>query len=247
MVRQRRPAEKGFLAVTSLAACLGSTALADEVRRDRFKDRLYFYSGADIARDSSYGWAGAAWAPMDTMDREGLRLRAQAGLGRYRYETSDVPGGWNTGNKLDGEILIGWQFLRGAHALAIYGGVNVTRNTLEQPDPSNRDQGTQAGARIVVEWFYRLDDDWTLTAAAGASTADDTASLRATAGRRMHEWFDLGTEASTSTNWLSQDARFGLYIASPLPGRQLRAAGGWRWSDDSRSGPYGSLSLYAPF
>ncbi|HEY9215898.1 MAG TPA: hypothetical protein VIQ29_23950 [Ancylobacter sp.] len=69
MVRQRRPAEKGFLAVTSLAACLGSSALADEVRRDRFKDRLYFYSGTDIARDSSYGWAGAAWAPMDTMDR----------------------------------------------------------------------------------------------------------------------------------------------------------------------------------
>ncbi len=63
----------------------------------------------------------------------------------------------------------------------------------------------------------------------------------------MHEWFDMGTEASTSTNWLSQDARFGLFIASPLPGRQLRAAGGWRWSDDSRSGPYGTLSLYAPF
>jgi len=243
----RRIAGQGFLAATSLAVCLGSPALAEEARRDRFKDRLYFYSGVDVARDSSYGWAGAAWAPLDTMHREGLRLRAQGGLGRYRYETSNVPDGWNTGNKLDGEMLVGWQFLRGAHALAIYAGVNVTSNTLEQPDPSNRDQGTQLGAKIVAEWFYRLDEDWTLTAAAGASTADGTASLRATAGRRMHEWFDLGTEASTSTNWLSKDARFGLFIATPLPGRQLRAAGGWRWSDDSREGPYGSLSLYAPF
>ncbi|HEY9212100.1 MAG TPA: cellulose biosynthesis protein BcsS [Ancylobacter sp.] len=213
--------------------------------------------GACPPKSTTTPAAATVWSPsidnaptakwIGPLHREGFRLRAQAGLGRYRYETSNAPGGWNTGNKLDGEILIGWQFLRGAHALAIYGGVNVTRNTLEQPDPSNRDQGTQAGAKIVVEWFYRLDDDWTLTAAAGASTADGTASLRATAGRRMHEWFDLGTEASTSTNWLSKDARFGLFIASPLPGRQLRAAGGWRWSDDSRSGPYGTLSLYAPF
>lgn len=71
--------------------------------------------------------------------------------------------------------------------------------------------------------------------------------MRATAARRIHPWFDLGVEASASTDWLSQDARGGLFLATPLPGWQWRVAGGWRWSSDSDDGAYGTLSLYAPY
>ena len=212
-----------------------------------FLNRLYFFSGVDVARDNAYGWAGAAWAPFEPMEREGFRLRIQGGGGQYRYNTADVPGGVNTVTKTEGELLAGWQFLRGRHALALYGGVNVTQNLLDLPDPYNREQGVAIGAKAVAEWFFRYDESWTFTASVGGSTADETAFVRATAGRRMHEWFDLGVEGGASTDWLSQDARAGLFIATPLPGRQWRASGGWRWSSDSDDSAYGTLSLYAPF
>ncbi|MFT0859812.1 cellulose biosynthesis protein BcsS [Ancylobacter sp. G4_0304] len=221
--------------------------LAGETADNTHLQRYYFFSGIDVARDTSYGWAGAAWAPFGPMDREGLRLRAQAGGGGYRYRTNAVPGGWNSATKIEGEVLAGWQFLRGPHALALYAGVNVTDNRLDQPDPSNRDQGTQFGIKGVAEWFYRIDDTWIWTASLGGSTADGTAVARATLSRRVHERAALGTEAQASTDWLEQHAGAGLFIEVPLAGRQWRVAGGWRWSSDSDDGPYGTVSYYAPF
>lgn len=243
----RGPVSHGLVVGALFPALTAPNAFADEKRRDVLKDRLYFYSGIDVARDSYYGWAGTAWAPFSSMDREGFRIRLQGGGGGYRYETSAVAGGWNTGIKIEGEILAGWQFLNGPHALAMYVGANITENRLDQPDPSNRDQGTQAGLKATVEWFYQPDDNWTFTAAANASTADDTASARLTAARRITKHFELGTETAASTDWLEQTAGGGLFIATPLPGPQWRLAGGWRWSSDSRDGPYSTLSFYKPF
>lgn len=236
-----------LLAAAAFPACLGLTE-AEEAPSNPLKDRLYFYSGIDVARDNAYGWGGMAWAPFAPMDKEGLRVRTQTGGGRYEYRTQAVPGGWNIGNKMEGELLVGWQFIRGRHALAIYGGVNVVDNRLDRPDPGNRDQGTQFGARAVAEWFYRLDERWVLTAALGGSTADSTITGRATAGWRAFDWLDIGTEIGATTDWLDESARIGLFIATPLAdGRELRVAGGWRWSSDSDDSPYGTLSIFLPF
>ncbi|RTL90847.1 cellulose biosynthesis protein BcsS [Ancylobacter aquaticus] len=229
------------------AACPISCAAAEESAEAALRRRLYFYTGLDIARDNGYGWGGMAWAPFAPMDQQGLRLRTQTGGGRYQYRTQAVPGGWNTGNKTDGEVLLGWQFLRGAHALALYGGVNVVDNRLDDPDPGNRDQGTQFGAKIVAEWFYRLDERWTLTAAISASTADGTVNGRATAGWQAVRGLNVGMETGVTTDWLDESARLGLFVACPLEGWELRAATGWRWSSDSDDSPYGTLSLYMPF
>lgn len=236
-----------FIAATAVAACPAPGAAAEEEAELSLRRRLYFYTGVDIARDTGYGWGGMAWAPFAPMDREGLRVRTQTGGGRYEYRTQAVPGGWNTGNKTDGEVLLGWQFLRGPHALALYAGANVVDNRLDRPDPDNRDQGTQFGAKFVAEWFYRLDERWTLTAALSGSTADGTVAGRATAGWRAFRWLDLGVETGATTDWLDQSARLGLFVASPLHGWEVRAAGGWRWTSDSDDSPYGTLSLFMPF
>ncbi|WP_428030490.1 cellulose biosynthesis protein BcsS [Ancylobacter sp.] len=229
------------------ATCLAPGAAAEEAAEASLRRRLYFYTGVDIARDNGYGWGGMAWAPFAPMDREGLRVRTQTGGGRYEYRTQAVAGGWNTVNKTDGEVLLGWQFLRGAHALALYGGVNVVDNALDQPDPGNRDQGTQWGAKFVAEWFYRLDERWTLTAALSASTADGTFNARATAAWQAFDWLNVGMETGATTDWLDESARVGLFVASPLQSWELRAAAGWRWSSDSDDSPYGTLSLFMPF
>ncbi|ADH89417.1 hypothetical protein Snov_2121 [Ancylobacter novellus DSM 506] len=236
-----------LLAAAAFPACLG-LAGAEEAPSNQLEDRLYFYSGIDVARDNAYGWGGMAWAPFAPMDKEGLRVRTQTGGGRYEYRTQAVPGGWNIGNKMEGELLVGWQLIRGRHALAIYGGVNVVDNRLDRPDPGNRDQGTQFGAKAVAEWFYRLDERWVLTAALGGSTADGTVTGRATAGWQAFDWLDVGMEVGATTDWLDESARIGLFIATPLAaGRELRVAGGWRWSSDSNDSPYGTLSIFLPF
>lgn len=236
-----------IFAVAGIAGAGTSASAGEPARENPFAGRSYFYSGVDVARDTSYGWAGAAWSPFGLMDEPGFRLRAQGGGGRYSYRTNDVPGGWNSASKAEGEVLAGWQFLAGGHALAVYAGVNLRQDSLDRPDPSNRDEGTHVGIKGVVEWFYRPAPDWVASAAAGASTADETASLRASLGRKVTEHIELGTEAMAYTDWFSNTAGAGLYLANPLPGRQWRLAGGWRWSSDSPDGAYGTLSFYAPF
>lgn len=229
------------------AVCPVPSAAAEESAEAALRRRLYFYTGVDIARDNGYGWGGMAWAPFAAMDQEGLRVRTQTGGGRYQYRTQALPGGWNTGNKTDGEVLLGWQFLRGAQAIALYAGVNVVDNRLDDPDPGNPDQGTQFGAKFVAEWFYRLDERWTLTAALSASTADGTVNGRASAGWQAFSWLAVGVETGATTDWLDQSARIGLFLTCPLAGQELRAAAGWRWSSDSDASPYGTLSLFMPF
>lgn len=251
MARHRRLA--WFLLALGAAAIGVAPVAADEAseegskRRDPWADRIYFYAGVDAARDTSYAWAGAAWSPFGKMNEEGFRLRVQGGAGRYSYRTDDVPGGWNNASKMEGELLLGRQFLAGAHALALYGGIALRQDTLDHPDPSNRDQGDHVGLKVVAEWFFRPADDWVVTAAASGSTADETATVRASAGRKISDAIEIGGEAMGYTDWFSQDAGAGIYIANPLPGRQWRAAGGWRWSSDSPAGAYGTLSLYMPF
>lgn len=241
-----------LLAATAVAACPVPGAAAEEGAEASLRRRLYFYTGVDIARDSGYGWGGMAWAPFADMDREGLRLRTQAGGGRYDYRTQAVAGGWNSVDKTDGEVLLGWQFLRGAHALAVYAGVNIVDNRLDTPDPGNRDAGTHWGGKAVVEWFYRLDERWTLTASLSGSTADGSVSGRATAAWRAFPWLDLGVEAGATSDWPDESARLGLFLACPLRSGEwlnweLRAAAGWNWSGDSDDSPYGTLSLFIPF
>ncbi|MDQ0509304.1 cellulose biosynthesis protein BcsS [Ancylobacter amanitiformis] len=255
VLRRARIVASGWptrLLAALLAAGLGIPAAAQEGDAETapfsLRNRLYFFTGVDIARDNAYGWGGAAWAPFAAMDQEGLRLRGQIGGGHYSYRTDAVPGGWNGVNKQEGEVLAGWQWLRGPHALALYVGANVIDNQLDQPDPSNPDQGVAVGAKFTAEWFYRHDENWTFTAALSGSTADDTGHARATAARRVNEWYELGVEAGASTDWLSQDARGGLFITTTsLPGWQVRAAGGWRWSSDSDDSPYATMSLFLPY
>ncbi|MFK8250925.1 cellulose biosynthesis protein BcsS [Ancylobacter terrae] len=209
--------------------------------------RLYFYSGIDVGRDSAYGWAGTAWSPFGAMDKEGFRLRVQGGGGRYRYRTGFVPGGWNTGTGTDGEVLGGWQFQSGTTAFTLYGGINVASDILDHPDPSNPAQGTQAGGKIVGEWFMRPAEGWVLTASASYATVFETATARATVARRLFAEVDAGAEAAYYRDSQSQEAKFGLFVATPIAGRTFTLSSGWRWSDDSDPGLYGMLTLFAPF
>lgn len=249
--RARSAGSTVFLRLAALViapvAVGAEAAWAGEALSEALKRRLYFYSGVDMARDTSYGWAGLAWAPFARMDEEGLRLRVQGGGGRYSYATVDVPGGWNSATKTEYEALAGWQFLRGPHALALYAGIAMIDNQLDMPDPANRDQGTQYGAKVVAEWFYRWDSTRTLTACLSATTADGALNGRVTAGWRVTDWMELGVESAASTDWLDEDARVGAFIMLPVSGQEMRAAGGWRWSSDEDSGAYLTLSVYAPY
>lgn len=225
---------------------LGTEAGAEPLT-DTFKRRLYFYGGSDIAHDSSYGWAGVAWAPFAHMDEEGLRLRFQGGGGRYRYETADVAGGWNAASKTEAEALVGWQTLRGRHALALYGGFAMIDTQLDLPDPATQDQGTRYGIKLVAEWFYRVDERSTLSASISVTTADSAACARFAAGWRALDWLELGIETAATSDWPDRDARLGGFLVVPVNGQELRAAGGWRWSSDSDDGPYLTLSVYMPY
>ncbi|MCJ8142986.1 hypothetical protein MKI84_08655 [Ancylobacter sp. A5.8] len=82
MRRARRRAKDALVIGLLAAGGFAMPAVADELSDQTPPSHFYFYSGVDVARDTSYGWAGAAWAPFGPMDREGFRLRAQAGIAR---------------------------------------------------------------------------------------------------------------------------------------------------------------------
>ena len=69
----------------------------DRIEPPPHKNRIFFFAGGDIARDSHYAWGGIVGAPQGILQEDGPRFRIMAGTGRYTYRTGAAAGGINEG------------------------------------------------------------------------------------------------------------------------------------------------------
>jgi hypothetical protein len=235
--------QRGLGPASAIVMCLWTPAVADE---DALARRLFFFGGIDIARDSAFGWSGLVAAPFGHLDEDGTRVRVFVGSGRYRYATSAVIAGQNTGTVHAGEILIGRRIAFDATVLVAYLGAHVEQHALRAPDPANPVAGTRAGFKALLEIYTRPWPAFIATASASASTVNRSYALRATFARQLGS-FQFGIEGAAFGDARYSEARAGLLARMPLLRAEVTLAGGILSNSDRGRGFYSTLSLYAPF
>jgi hypothetical protein len=236
-------------AVAALAAaCAVSTAAADEAPIfNALANRLYFFGGIDIARDSAFGWAGLVTAPLGALDQDGFRVRVFAGHGRYRYRTGAVAMGVNTGVNWSGELLVGYRLAFDSTTLVAYVGSHVAHYSLAFPDPSNPVVGNRVGLKALLELHSRAFQPLIVTASLGASMVYHAYALRAAIAREISSLWQIGIEGAAFGDARYLETRFGPIARLSLLRYEITLAAGILSNSGKGRGVYSTFSLYSPF
>jgi hypothetical protein len=214
---------------------------------DRLRDRVYFFAGLDVARDSAFGWAGVAGAPFGRLDEDGVRLRLMGGAGRYRYRTASVAGGINEGTVSAAELLLGFRRAKGGVSATAYVGPHMENQRLAAPDPANAAAGTAVGVKAALEIYARLDPLWVMNASASASTVHGAYHARAALARETAYGLSTGFEAALLGDVRYVEPRAGLFASVACSRSVFTLAAGLLDNSDKGGGAYATISLYVPY
>jgi hypothetical protein len=214
---------------------------------DPTKNRIFFFAGSDVARDSAFGWAGVVTAPFGRLDEDGLRVRISAGVGRYRYRTPATSSGLNEASVASGELLAGFHRSSASGAITVYLGSHVQQQRLAEPDAGNSATGAAFGLKAAIETYARLDPVWLVNASASASSVHRTYHLRAAVLRELPPAFAAGIEATLLGDVRYVESRAGILASAAYGKSMLTLAGGVLSNSDRGPGIYATLSLYAPY
>jgi hypothetical protein len=239
-------------AVFTAAALLCTPLLAADTppRLDRIdpqplKNRVFFFAGGDVARDSFFAWSGVVGAPLVQLHEDGPRFRLMAGTGRYRYRTGAVPSGINEGRIVSGESMLGYRRALGPTMAKAFIGAHVEEQRLAAPDPGHRAQGTAAGIKGALELFHRIGSELFLSAAAAASTVHRSYHARAALARELPSGFAVGAEVAINGDVRYREPRAGLFMQGSYGRTVLALSGGYLSNSDKGGGGYATLSLFA--
>lgn len=210
-------------------------------------DRLFFFSGGDIARDSRFVWAGLVTAPLGYLQDDGLRVRVAGGGGRYRYRTNAVPGGTNDAQLVSGELLLGYRHAIGSTAITAYLGAHVESQLLAEFDPGHRAQGVATGVKAAIEIYARLSPDSFAAASASMSTVHASYHARGAFAREYPKGFALGIETTVHGDARYVEPRLGAFAQMTFRRAVFTLSGGYLFNSDKGSSPYATLSVYAPY
>jgi hypothetical protein len=238
-------AAAGLTAFSVLAA--DSLVRGDEAIANPLRDRLFFFAGTDVARDSFFGWAGIVAAPLALLDEDGPRIRMVGGVGRYRYLVSTTLRGANTAQVTSAEILLGFRRGTAAANFTAYLGPHVEGQRLDAPDPGNPSAGTAFGVKGAVEFFAHIAPRWSASGSASASTVHRAYHVRVALARADLPGAGLGFETIIHGDARYLEPRAGLFAHATIGRSVLALSGGLLYNSDKGSGAYTTLSLYAPY
>jgi hypothetical protein len=213
---------------------------------DPVMNRIFFFSGLDVARDSAFGWAGVAAAPFGGLEEDGLRVRISGGVGRYRYRTPATSSGLNEASVTAGEFLTGFHLSFANRAITVYVGPHVEELRLADPDAGNAAAGTAFGLKAAIEAYARLHPVWLVNASASASTVHRAYHVRAALLRELAP-FAIGIEGAVYGDVRYVEPRAGVYASTTYGRSVLTLASGALSNSDKGRGIYATLSLYAPY
>jgi hypothetical protein len=200
----------GALCVGMVALCASPPLARADSKANR---RFLFFSGVDVSSLSAFSWAGAEVSLFRSRDVSGPAVRVTGGMGSYDYDKEDAPDGEVRGTVVLGEFLAGWRHIGTAMCLGIFGGFAIEDHELDVPDPGNEVQGTETGAKIAAELFWRPSKVWQVEASAAYATTFDFWRVRLAGGRAAWRGMVVGAETEAFGNAGSDQARLGLFVS----------------------------------
>jgi hypothetical protein len=237
--------------VAAVAQCASRAAdlplHPDWLRSWTDRDRAFFFAGMDLSRDSGFAWAGVGGAPSGLLHEDGLRLRLAGGGGRYRYRTNTVPTGVNEVDVASLELMLGYRRAIGSAVVTTYIGAHAESQDLQFADPGHRVAGTAVGVKLALDYFDRPPEGWLILGSAAASTVHRSYYMRLGVGRQWRPDLALGIEAALLGNTRHIEPRAGIFAQQTFGRTSLAISGGYLRNSGRGGGPYGMLSVYAPY
>jgi hypothetical protein len=227
----------------ALCATLGR---ADGAEADSRKHVLLF-SGGDLSSLSAFNWTGAE-AGWNSLDRSGPVFRIMGGMGTYAYDKDGAPDGKVAGTVMLGEVLAGWRHIGTAVCVSVLGGFAIEDHDLDVPDPENEVQGSESGAKIAAEVFWRPTQTTQVEASVAYATTFDFWRVRLAGG--IATWRDIvvGAETEAFGNTGSDQARLGVFVSNiGWRAYDFKLAAGALHDGEGETGAYGRLGVERKF
>ena len=210
-------------------------------------------SGADMTRNADEAYTGAYYAFNGDLSREGFILRLFGTRGFYDYRTID-----NDGNYWQGDLMVGYQWVRGRVDVGVYVGVDYQHYDLAAPDPFNQLQGSETGFKVAVdiESNDRSNSPLYVALNGSYSTAFDTYYVLGRVGHNFGR-FTVGPEAWALGDVTGDAQRLGAFVSLEIPmgftTGTLTFSAGHQFGDEVVTskgfddGMYGTVNFRMPF
>jgi hypothetical protein len=161
------------------------------------------FSGGEVAKNSWEGYDGGIFALNRNITTNGVLVRAMGSYGKYDYDGGGL--GTVDGKMLQGDLMLGYQWVTPDRHFALYAGVDSIHHDLDPNDPLNPVRGSDTGFKLAMElesnrslpFYYALEGSY--------STAFDTYYLLGRLGANRNglifgpEAWALGDETGDAT------------------------------------------------
>ena len=243
-------------ACASAAMFVASASASEPTPRPAPTERGVVFSGVDVVEGAQYYYDGIIIALNRDLGRDGWMLRAYGS--RVDYDNNPGEGrGWQ------GDVMLGYQFTRGAVTGNIFVGVDYQNFRNDANSGPSEVEGTEWGAKVAADLSTVDGSPFYANLSGSYSTAFDSYWARLRVGARRDR-VTFGPEAIAMGNDGFDAQRLGGFITfhglNPLRMRpfDLTLSGGHQFqSEDSSSGlgggsgggegAYGAISFSMAF
>lgn len=210
------------MALMIIAGIAAEGAVAQEAAAPRWE----IASGFDATAHAQFVNASLVYAFNRDLHAQGWRVRAAAGRGQYDYDAS-ISGGTVPvdGEARLAEVLLGYQWRRGALFLKGYVGASYADHELKPGDPNNAVDGSKAGFKAAVEIWRDLGSRAWLSADASYATAFEDYWSQLRVGRRIGGG-SIGLEGGAMGNAEYDAGRAGGFYRFGLGAFEVTASAG---------------------
>jgi hypothetical protein len=183
---------------------------------------------------------------------DGWRWRFTSGYGQYSYTSSRWTGTTVVRVPFDGTVvfadaLLGYQKSYRFLTAKLFLGVSALDHTITPFDIENTVQGTQWGAKAVLETWWTITHRSFAQLDVSYATAFQSYAGRARLGYRLWPALSAGVEAGIAGNEAYDAGRGGAFLRYEWPAGEVSVSAGAAGDRASISGGYGTLNMAVRF
>lgn len=173
------------------------------------------FSGVDGTENQVGLYSGGVTGALGPhLSMKGLKLRAVYGRSYYQYTSSRNVGGTYVDIDFMGEsefyeAMVGYEFRLSTIIFKAYAGLISETNHIDPADIENSLEGTEYGAKFLLESWKEFDSGHWVSAYGAYSTGSEYYVLHGRYGVPFNERFDFGLEAGVFGNQEFDALRFG--------------------------------------
>lgn len=221
--------------------------------------RLEQFSGVDATENQIGFYSGGVSGLLgDYINLPNLKLRTAHGRGYYRYRSSRKVGDEYVETDFHGEskfyeVMVGYEFRIGEAIFKVYSGVISETNHIDPRDPQNTLEGTEVGAKFLLESWYEFQSNHWLSSYASYSTgseyyvAHSRYGIPLMSGLPFIGAIDVGIEAGLFGNKEFDALRFGAFSRLKTDIGEITFSGGISGDYDQPDAVYGTFQLFRKF